>query len=115
MEFGERKRNTKDVDQQSVRSQTLSFSFPSLSPKKSPSLGRAASFAEKMWSRARTKSNGSVFSLTSGTTRRYLLLCSWHPLIKSFPQIKVTKNWPRNYRSLVNSRIFHLFRQLFPL
>ncbi|PPQ96465.1 hypothetical protein CVT26_010504 [Gymnopilus dilepis] len=34
-------------------------SFPSLSPKKSASsLGRATSFAEKMWSRARTKSSG---------------------------------------------------------
>jgi hypothetical protein len=62
MEFGERRSTTKDVDQQSVQSQSLSFSFPSLSPKKSASIGRAASFAEKMWSRARTKSNGSVLS-----------------------------------------------------
>lgn len=62
MEFGERK-STKDTDQQSAHS-TLSFSFPSLSPK------RAASFAEKMWSRARTSSNGSILSSASGVTRK---------------------------------------------
>ena len=75
MEFGERKPSTKDADQQSAHSQTLSFSFPSLSPKKSGSIGRAASFAEKMWSRARTKSNGSVLS-SSGATRKPVLLGS---------------------------------------
>ena len=69
MEFGERK-PTKDADQQSAHS-TLSFSFPSLSPK---SIGRAASFAEKMWSRARTSSNGSVLSSTSGITRMFFFL-----------------------------------------
>ncbi|CAA7271028.1 unnamed protein product [Cyclocybe aegerita] len=46
--------------------QKNSMSFPSLSPKKSSSsVSRATSFAEKMWSRARTKSNGSVLSSTS--------------------------------------------------
>lgn len=78
MEFGERRSTTKDVDQQSAHSQTLSFSFPSLSPKKSASLGRAASFAEKMWARARTKSNGSVLSLSGGKGGYFLLwfMCS---------------------------------------
>jgi len=42
------------------------MSWPSLSPKKSTgSLSRAASFAEKIWSRARTKSGGSTFSTKS--------------------------------------------------
>ncbi|PPQ89439.1 hypothetical protein CVT25_012818 [Psilocybe cyanescens] len=41
-------------------------SFPSLSPKKSGNnLGRAASFAEKMWSRARTKSSTSTLSVAA--------------------------------------------------
>ncbi|KAF9478501.1 hypothetical protein BDN70DRAFT_879941 [Pholiota conissans] len=44
-------------------------SFPTLSPKKSTtSIGRAASFAEKMFSRSRTKSNGSVLSAHSAMT-----------------------------------------------
>ncbi|KDR73738.1 hypothetical protein GALMADRAFT_251556 [Galerina marginata CBS 339.88] len=44
-------------------------SFPSLSPRKSTSsLGRATSFAEKMWSRARTKSGASNLSSTSEVT-----------------------------------------------
>ncbi|KAF8969582.1 hypothetical protein BDZ97DRAFT_207974 [Flammula alnicola] len=48
-------------------------SFPSLSPKKSiHSIGRATSFAEKMWSRARTRSNGSNLSATSEMTDRIL-------------------------------------------
>lgn len=42
------------------------MSWPSLSPKKSTgSISRAASFAEKIWSRARTKSGGSTFSTKS--------------------------------------------------
>ncbi|KAF9532774.1 hypothetical protein CPB83DRAFT_846330 [Crepidotus variabilis] len=49
-----------------------SMTFPSLSPK-SPkkaggSIGRATSFAEKMFSRGRTKSNGSVLSSSSQLT-----------------------------------------------
>lgn len=49
--------------------QSSSTSFPSLSPKKSTSgVGRATSFAEKMWSRARTRSNGSTLSATSDVT-----------------------------------------------
>ncbi|TFK36379.1 hypothetical protein BDQ12DRAFT_686806 [Crucibulum laeve] len=43
------------------------MSWPSLSPKKSGAgVGRAASFAEKMWSRARTKSSTSTLSTYSG-------------------------------------------------
>ncbi|PPQ99098.1 hypothetical protein CVT24_009365 [Panaeolus cyanescens] len=42
------------------------MNFPSLSPKKSGgSIGRATSFAEKMWSRSRTKSSGSTLSAAS--------------------------------------------------
>ena len=41
-------------------------SFPSVSPKKSVhSLGRATSFAERIWSRARTRSSSSNLSATS--------------------------------------------------
>ena len=59
----------------SRHAQELSFSFPSLSPKKNGgSVGRAASFAEKMWSRARTKSNGSVLSSNSALTRKVLII-----------------------------------------
>jgi len=44
-------------------------SFPSLSSKKSTSsIGRATSFAEKMWSRSRTKSGASSLSGTSEAT-----------------------------------------------
>ncbi len=44
-------------------------SFPSLSPKKSSaSIGRAASFAERVFSRTRTKSSGSNLSSTSEMT-----------------------------------------------
>lgn len=44
-------------------------SFPSLSPKKSStSIGRAASFAERVFSRTRTKSSGSNLSSTSELT-----------------------------------------------
>ncbi|KAF9053150.1 hypothetical protein BJ165DRAFT_842088 [Panaeolus papilionaceus] len=44
----------------------LGHNFPSLSPKKSGgSIGRATSFAEKMWSRTRTKSSGSTLSAAS--------------------------------------------------
>ncbi|KAF9561153.1 hypothetical protein CPC08DRAFT_707586 [Agrocybe pediades] len=44
-------------------------SFPSLSPKKSiSSIGRATSFAEKMWSRSRTKSGASSLSGASDAT-----------------------------------------------
>jgi len=44
-------------------------SFPSISPKKSiRSLGRASSFAERVWSRARTKSSGSTLSAASENT-----------------------------------------------
>jgi hypothetical protein len=92
MEFGERRSTSKDVDQQSTHSQSLSFSFPSLSPKKSAGIGRAASFAEKMWSRARTKSNGSVLSSTSGMTRTYLLPFVHRSINHMFPQIEVPKN-----------------------
>uniref|UniRef100_A0A8H8CNK5 Uncharacterized protein n=1 Tax=Psilocybe cubensis TaxID=181762 RepID=A0A8H8CNK5_PSICU len=52
-------------------------SFHSLSSKKSGSnLGRAASFAEKMWSRARTKSSTSTVSLapSEGTGEKILLI-----------------------------------------
>ncbi|KAF5369176.1 hypothetical protein D9615_009955 [Tricholomella constricta] len=38
------------------------IAWPSLSPKKSPSLGRAASFADKMWNRGRAKSTISTHS-----------------------------------------------------
>ena len=42
------------------------LSFPSVSPKKaSGTLGRATSFAEKLWFRGRTKSGGSMLSSTS--------------------------------------------------
>ena len=42
------------------------LSFPSVSPKKtSNTLGRATSFAERLWSRGRTKSSGSTLSSTS--------------------------------------------------
>lgn len=48
----------------------LSLTFPSLSPKKSTSsIVRAASLAEKLWSRARTRSNGSILSSSSILTR----------------------------------------------
>ena len=69
LEFG-----TVTPTEESRHAKELSFSFPSLSPKKSvSSVGRAASFAEKMWSRARTKSNGSVLSSNSALTRKVLI------------------------------------------
>ncbi|KAF8163697.1 hypothetical protein B0H34DRAFT_696475 [Crassisporium funariophilum] len=42
----------------------------SLTPKSTGSIGRATSFAEKMWSRARTKSSGSTLSTASEVTDR---------------------------------------------
>ncbi len=70
--------NTLDFGQQTPASEgfdndrvlDLSLTFPSLSPKKSTSsIARAASLAEKLWSRARTRSNGSVLSSNSVLTR----------------------------------------------
>ena len=57
-------------------------SFPSISPKKSVrSLGRATSFAERIWSRARTKSSGSNLSATSENAPGMHLL--WNLLMLS--------------------------------
>ena len=82
LEFGTRASPINEFGyMQNAPVQSSSTSFPSLSPKKSTSgMGRATSFAEKMWSRARTKSNGSTLSATSDVTGMAQVLCFKHPL-----------------------------------
>jgi hypothetical protein len=66
LEFGTKKSSSPVNEFGQIPENGSTTSFPSISPKKSiHSLGRATSFAERIWSRARTKSSGSNLSATS--------------------------------------------------
>ena len=66
LEFGTKKSSSPVNEFGQIPENGSTTSFPSISPKKSVhSLGRATSFAERIWSRARTKSSGSNLSATS--------------------------------------------------
>ncbi|KIM48613.1 hypothetical protein M413DRAFT_437813, partial [Hebeloma cylindrosporum] len=66
LEFGTKKSSAPVTEFGQIPENGSTTSFPSISPKKSVrSLGRATSFAERIWSRARTKSSGSNLSATS--------------------------------------------------
>ena len=66
LEFGTKKSSSPVNEFGQIPENGSTTSFPSISPKKSiHSLGRATTFAERIWSRARTKSSGSNLSATS--------------------------------------------------
>ena len=98
-EFGTKKSSSPVNEFGQIPENGSTTSFPSISPKKSVrSLGRATSFAERIWSRARTKSSGSNLSATSenapgmhllwnllmlSTVNRFLLLAEEPPKLPS--------------------------------
>jgi hypothetical protein len=82
LEFGTKKSSSPVNEFGQIPENGSTTSFPSISPKKSiHSLGRATSFAERIWSRARTKSSGSNLSATSENAPGVYLL--WNLLMLS--------------------------------
>ena len=82
LEFGTKKSSSPVNEFGQIPENGSTTSFPSISPKKSiHSLGRATSFAERIWSRARTKSSGSNLSATSENAPGVYLL--WNLLVLS--------------------------------
>jgi hypothetical protein len=107
LEFGTKKSSSPVNEFGQIPENGSTTSFPSISPKKSVhSLGRATSFAERIWSRARTKSSGSNLSATSENAPGMHLL--WNLLMLS--TLIVFKYLQKNLLSCQRSILLRLLR-----